>query len=320
MSTKIYNGYRFKEPVTLQQVQSFTQRLREKLAPLAKQEYCKAIIREIVEMIDMNQYGYFTTCHYFHKFEKSSLFRASCRYYDERISLLKSKNKRDPDVDFDFSICIIPLQSKDSTLILLYTEQSFLRKAFVEFPEIEEYHYQNQSDKPDEITEADWDIRRKDWDEGLGDFAPIEVGLEYRPYSFDRFNFYTFHETKEYLENHANEVIPLLDDRARLIAKRIMAEEWDVKHPLTELPENPTKEQKAAQNNEAKERFWKYMDYLQTDDAIKWRLEKSEEIKKELLVFNTLNDLYDAKIDKFHDKIEEVLAKDDGGKPYWMDK
>lgn len=45
---------------------------------------------------------------------------------------------------------------------------------------IEDFHYQNQSDQPEDVPESDWERRRRVWDEILGDYGiPSRAGLMY---------------------------------------------------------------------------------------------------------------------------------------------
>jgi len=41
------------------------------------------------------------------------------------------------------------------------------------------YGYWNNTDRPDEVSEEEWDQRSEDWDKALGDSAPAQVGFSY---------------------------------------------------------------------------------------------------------------------------------------------
>ena len=47
-------------------------------------------------------------------------------------------------------------------------------------PYVEEYHYQNQADQPDEISDEEWDERKNIWDDIFSDYWSFpEVGYHY---------------------------------------------------------------------------------------------------------------------------------------------
>jgi hypothetical protein len=87
---------------------------------------------------------------------------------------------RDPDADVSCEACV-----RRYGLALLYTENEEMRKAWesLEFegePVVKPWPYWNNTDKPDDLTDEEWDRRGKDCDEALGGhgcLAPAECGL-----------------------------------------------------------------------------------------------------------------------------------------------
>ena len=85
--------------------------------------------------------------------------------------------------DMESTLVLFPI-TKKKTLIMSYSENftNFFRslcddKSFCEKYELEEYHYQNQTDKPDDISSRAWAQRRKDWDKALPTGVPSSDGM-----------------------------------------------------------------------------------------------------------------------------------------------
>ena len=180
MSTKIYNGIKLTK-MNLQGLRHFAARLREQIAPIHLELYCKAVADLCTLIIDdrklLGNYDY-------HKREeerysksgsKSPLSMARWNIY-ERQRAIKRTQERDPEVDFDFSISILPIRGK--TLAIPYTEQSKFLEALNAMPEVSEYGYWNNVDEPDNVTAKEWSKRKKDWNEALpGIGIPSENGF-----------------------------------------------------------------------------------------------------------------------------------------------
>lgn len=78
---------------------------------------------------------------------------------------------------FNFSICVIPY--KDGNIYGGLFCDNVNYKKYIE-PYAEEFHYQDQTDRPEEITEEEWENRRNIWDKIFDKFWTFsEVGLKY---------------------------------------------------------------------------------------------------------------------------------------------
>jgi hypothetical protein len=60
---------------------------------------------------------------------------------------------------------------------LLYTEQNAYVKIFESFDEIEPWPYWDNTDRPDDVDEPDWEHRRHIWNRVIGCAAPAQRGL-----------------------------------------------------------------------------------------------------------------------------------------------
>ena len=75
-------------------------------------------------------------------------------------------------------IIFIPCGRK--TLGMFFGDYSYYKILFEDTENIADYHYQNQTDKPDDVSDAEWRRRTKDWDKAIGpDYIPLNHGMEF---------------------------------------------------------------------------------------------------------------------------------------------
>lgn len=111
--------------------------------------------------------------------EETSIIGYICEKYrinhEKRIASFSDKESSLESV-------IYPISNK-RTLIIFYFRQKYQREVIEKFVKkkiIEDYHYQNSTDKPDEISSREWNKRLKDWDAtGILDNAPIDRMLSF---------------------------------------------------------------------------------------------------------------------------------------------
>ena len=88
----------------------------------------------------------------------------------------KSNRRIDSDFDYNCSMMVIPMENKQLVLVFGNDE---LTEVVKNQPWLRDYHYQNQTDCPANISEEEWEQRRKDWDEAIGpDYLPVNHGME----------------------------------------------------------------------------------------------------------------------------------------------
>ena len=103
---------------------------------------------------------------------------------------LKEIEKHFRQVTFDCASSF----SEDVSIMVYFPKKEFFEKEtylfqvfggigmqyldLTKYPEIKDFHYQNQSDQPEEISEDEWDFREEVWDDIFNEnFKPTEVGL-----------------------------------------------------------------------------------------------------------------------------------------------
>jgi hypothetical protein len=128
----------------------------------ATREYSEWMVASFVEECDQN---------YILETDISSSFCDFKNRVFERQKAIKEKHTRDPEVDWDFE------------LSFSYHDGKFFCIAFTEKPSLEcmlkskfqEYSYYNCTDKPDNISEEDWEKRYQDWNRVLPTWRPADT-------------------------------------------------------------------------------------------------------------------------------------------------
>lgn len=83
-------------------------------------------------------------------------------FWRERRRKSQQGGEYDPATDTDFDLIFLPLPDQDACLGVAIGPEAWYR-AWVRRPQIQNYSYWNNSDKPDHITRKEWDKRSADW-------------------------------------------------------------------------------------------------------------------------------------------------------------
>lgn len=187
MSTKIYNGYVLPN-MNLLELKHFCCKLdierKNAIDKFVKKHFFQSIISFIDKLIlEPDKNDIFID----RELKNDNLFFMT--YFDFcKMIEHDSESKEYGLFDLKMTICFLPM--KDKILALLYCNNRDLTKVFTENELVSEYCYFNNSDKPDEISEVEWEKRRIEWEEVLtelipnaskGYAAPCDVGLCYEP-------------------------------------------------------------------------------------------------------------------------------------------
>ena len=92
----------------------------------------------------------------------------------DRLKEAMNSSEYNPVYDISSSLQIFPL--KDKILFTFYGTSS-LEQILEKEPDIEEYHYQNQSDMPEDMSEEEWEQRRIDWERAMPSGIPAKNGF-----------------------------------------------------------------------------------------------------------------------------------------------
>jgi len=159
MSIKIFNGYKFNQYMSLEELSEFVSELRigikKKAISFAEEEVAKLA----VNMIDYNKilgmeklksyYGGITISDEFNPFYNSWLLLDNFYYFNKKIDL------------YTVNTVFFPIEKK--LLVLFYSNHRYF-SVFNKTKMVSEYCYFNNTDKPENISSKEWIQREKDWE------------------------------------------------------------------------------------------------------------------------------------------------------------
>lgn len=173
MSTKIYNGYI--STLNIEQLLEKFVAMRDKFEIKKAVLYNKEMARMATRNVDREAFKLKR------KLNGNEQYEIYNKTHDDNEKRVREevilRRERSPH-DYSLNCTVIPL-GKGKTLLLLYCENKEMIKMWNRLPFIKDYHYQDQTDKPRNISEKNWNIRRKDWDKALGYSAAIEKGYTF---------------------------------------------------------------------------------------------------------------------------------------------
>lgn len=83
-------------------------------------------------------------------------------WLDARKEFIEKKGRRVPALDTDFSVTLIPVDG--AVLGIAYTEHQNWFEAWCKHPGVQDYAYWNNTDKPDDISDEEWEARSNAWE------------------------------------------------------------------------------------------------------------------------------------------------------------
>lgn len=194
MSLKIYNGFKFDKDYSLRELNNILAPIRKKVQEKAEQLYFQKVVEEFLYIYDCYTiWGEETALARMREFSEmkeldwlSIFYRIDHGVY-KKIKEAENASKRDFDYDLSCSIQILP--TSDKLLFTLYGEKMELCDIVKDAPFTQEYHYQNQSDKPEDISEEEWAQRYNDWKEAMPEWIAARNGFSVNFVDIYSFNF-----------------------------------------------------------------------------------------------------------------------------------
>lgn len=235
MSTKIYNAYKFDKMYSVTELSEMFNTTRE----LVKEETSKMIVSQIVYLF--NFYYNFRILHKDSDIQKRILMNKNLTNIDRlkreiwrdvlfknwRVLFLDLQlyidakcNEIDNHSIFynlDCKFQIIPVKNK--ILAMAFGNSDLMQIAVDSLPLID-YHYQNQTDKPSNISNYAWNTRKNVWDAAIGpDYIPANHGfsVNFKPSSLFPLNLFPpfdnmFTHNKTLTEIEKNKLVSNLAD------------------------------------------------------------------------------------------------------------
>lgn len=181
MSTKIYDAYLFKGNVN--KTFKLLKKIKKEVLEREMVEIYHKEIKETVHLLD--EYLFLNKKIILDENiisqtpfkENSALIGYKLHQYEinekkKYPSILDSMSK--------FDVSIFPISEK-KTLLKFYTSMEFHKEVLNKFSrQLKDYHYQNSTDRPEEISSKEWSQRLRDWNKtGIMDSPPIHCGMSF---------------------------------------------------------------------------------------------------------------------------------------------
>ncbi len=258
MSTKIYNAYRIKN-MSGKELLKFLDIIKTECTKNEINRIWELIIKNSVDIIDNGVYhkvnnlsskDYFTDIYHscginggdYERIKSWLSFQSVLSVSKELVKNKMKKADNDNSIltmeyDVNNSLCMFPsgnhilLMTFGNTIngIMIHMLEdegwSEFRKKYL----FEDYHYQNQTDKPDNVSKSEWNKRERDWDKAMPSGIPSVDGICIKIIDSGSpiFN----------LERKSTDIysfIPAKENRVNEISTRQAFEEYLKKHSKTE--------------------------------------------------------------------------------------
>ena len=154
MSIKIYNGCKLPK-MSMTAMLKFCEKVRDDLILIRRQEVTEEMVKLAVQELDERV---------MRPNRKSTEMPLDFAYKNmtDRINKINTGKLRDPAVDFESSVVLFP--RKNHTLALWVAESVKMTEYWRGLKQVKDYHYQNSTDRPDDIDGKEWGARKRAWD------------------------------------------------------------------------------------------------------------------------------------------------------------
>lgn len=192
MSIKIYNGYIIQKNLTLMELNELMNTLRKKWQEKMLRMYKKLYFEKFSLYSDLYVVNP-DTCKKILEENNISLFLQKETFSEtlavnllwslsDKIAKVSASGKYSP-YNLSAQLQLLPLSDKLRILSFGNSEVDDLLQDIYASMGIEEYHYQNQTDKPEKISEEEWERRYQDWKMAMPTWIPEESGFSVKLFS-----------------------------------------------------------------------------------------------------------------------------------------
>ncbi len=165
MSFKIYDAFRARK--TFEALHATLQALRPKIRAAAEHLQLAAFAARLEQLADDPLIRFFE--HGGPLPEHKGLYWQAMDAEHAAQDAVRTTGRRDPEADTDCSVLILPVEG--GFLGRVFSEHAALRAIVLDVPEFEEFHYQTSTDRPETVTETDWEERRRLWEAATDGFS-----------------------------------------------------------------------------------------------------------------------------------------------------
>jgi len=173
MSIKIYNAYIIEGINSIEDLYNCLFKCKDNILKISQQKINEYIFKESLFLYDyflfFGKEKFIEQCKCAHDIEKidfeKNIIDILIIGMKNRVEKIKNTNYRDPEIDFTCQLSIFkPLPNK-KIVVKFFTEKQEYLKVFQKMTNAKDFHYQNQTEHPDDLVEEQWNERRKIWDD-----------------------------------------------------------------------------------------------------------------------------------------------------------
>ena len=164
MSIKLYNAWRFPvvEHFDLLQWQRVLASLGDELRKRGSEKLKDVFARRVLYTLDQDTLGRKRK-----HADKSPVSAVYLAHNEDARAVARGERRPTFDTGCEISW---RLTENHGVLVLIFTEDRESRDYIVSVMGLEDYHYQNQVDPPEDVSEEDWGERYEVWEKALGDW------------------------------------------------------------------------------------------------------------------------------------------------------
>jgi hypothetical protein len=185
MSTKIYNGFEFKPKKIAkrwEEIISACAEFREKAEEETNAFLAEKTIHRAIVLHDKISYGVASP-------EQKTPFYDALDFVTKQVREAASSLGHHP---FDIATSLVFYPVGNRIFGQYFGSYSLVEKYWLSRPYVVDFHYQNQTDRPEEVPSREWSVRRKVWETIFPDYdtTPLKAGLisDIIPYNYNTFN------------------------------------------------------------------------------------------------------------------------------------
>lgn len=181
MSTTIYNAYKLKI-ADLHQLDEFQKNLYKDYYQYILNKYTEKTAELCLNLMELLPYLRAAYTLEDHQISKQLNYPNILIRNNTVIEIAKQITHIEEKENIKAEIAIFPHSNNDNVLLLAFgtyfTEfMSSLPDCYETNYRLTDYHYQNQTDKPHDITQKQWELRRKTWDTAMPSGIPSKDGI-----------------------------------------------------------------------------------------------------------------------------------------------
>ena len=241
MSTKIYDAYKFDRKYTLDELMSITDKWRKDIIDIAEKQFaemCFKLFAYYYDLADMDIAKYADTSkNHIEKQIYNTLADINSDKFSASLLMLYITDILRNDMNDTKSSCNnmmshhfkgnIQIFTVAKKILFMYFGSPSYRDYIANQPNVQDYHYQNSTDRPENISAAAWDRRYKNWDKAIGpDYVPANHGISVNFINPDGLEFSIFNK---YLKKGmaTDDSFPSIKERAStIVGKMILVNDY----------------------------------------------------------------------------------------------